>query len=139
MSFNPNQLKQPAALIASYAHQMAAVLVHYSQDEVPGGAANRPQATEVIACFMGFGLMMANSAYNFRGGCGSCHRAATDRQSMLAETDVTYALALFAELKGIPAKAVTPHLKSYLRPVYKQCVKDIRRRQDSLAALKALL
>lgn len=139
ISYNPNQLKQPAGLIASYAHNMAAAVVYYAGGEVPGGRQNWGQATEVVACFMGFGLMFANSAYTFRGGCGSCYSAAANRQASLGEDDVTYALALFCVLKQIPTRQVLPHLKKYLRPMYKRCVKDINKRRDSLSRLQALV
>jgi hypothetical protein len=90
----------------------------------------------VVAVFLGFGLLFANSAFNVRVGCGgSCATPANDRQNFLSQYDITYTLALFGVLKEIPDKQVLRHLKASLRGHYKHCVKDIRARPDALAGL----
>ena len=64
---------------------------------------------------MGFGVMMANSAYTFRGGCGSCFNAASNRQANLTENEIIFALAMFCKLKKITAKEGTLHLKKHFK------------------------
>ncbi len=45
--------------------------------------------------------MFANSAFTFRGSCGSCYNPNATRDTYLSEQEATYALAIFAVLKGI--------------------------------------
>ena len=92
--------------------------------------------TELIATFLGFGVMLANTSYQFRGGCGSCYNAAANRQTGFSEEEMIYSLALFCQLKGIANKEVLPHLKSYLRTVYKKSVRDIVRNGDEFTRLQ---
>ncbi len=134
--YDPGMLGNPEGMIAGFAHTLAHHLGGTVQEAPPGGPENWPHLTEVVAVFMGFGLMFANSAYNVRVGCGgSCGTTADDRQNFLSQYDITYALALFSTLKAIPDKQVLKHLKSSLRGHYKRCAKDIRSRTEALALL----
>ena len=139
VTYNPDQVLNPEALIATYAHQLAYQLGLLAKELPPGGEQNLPHVTEVLAVFMGFGLMFANSAFTFQtGGCGSCKRPGADRSSYLSQYDTTYALATFSVLKEIPNSKVLPHLKKSLRPFYKKALKEIRSREEELQQLKNL-
>ena len=136
VTYNPDQVLNPEALIATYAHQLAYQLGTQANEPPPGGEQNLPHVTEVLAVFMGFGLMFANSAFTFQtGGCGSCKRPGANRSSYLSQYDTTYALAIFSLLKQIPNNKVLPHLKKSLRPFYKKAVKEIRSREDEFQQL----
>ncbi|WP_455204034.1 hypothetical protein [Kaarinaea lacus] len=137
--FNPQQISKPEALIASYAHVLAHYLATTTQDPPPGGEEFWPHATEIVAIFMGFGVMIANSAYTFRGGCGSCYNPLAERSAFLSQDEATYALALFCVLKGIPNQDVLPHIKKYLRPTFKNAVKEIKEKAGELAKLKSVV
>lgn len=133
--YNAQQLAKPEALIAQFAHILAHYLGQTSEHAPPGGEQFWPQATELLAIFMGFGLMIANSAYTFRGGCGSCYNPLAERSAYLSQDEATYALAIFSTLKAIPVKDVSAHLKPYLRPVFKRAAKEVE--QDArLSALQ---
>jgi hypothetical protein len=136
--YHPSQLGKPQGLIASYAHLLARYLAQTAMELPPGGERFLPQATELLAVFMGFGIMIANSAYTFRGACGSCYNPLAERAASLSQDEATYALAIFCALKKIPDKEVLPHLKNYLRPVFKKAVKEIReKRPEELSRLIA--
>lgn len=138
--YDPALINNPEAMIASFAHTFAHYLGTLAQEPPPGGEENWPHITEVLATFLGFGLIMANSAHNVRiPRCGSCGPAPVDRQSFLSEHDMTYALAIFCALKGIPNSGVLPHLKSSLRGFYKQSAKEVAGREEALQQLRALL
>jgi len=140
ITYDANQINNPEAMIATFAHTLAHYLASTATEPPPGGEENWPQTTEVVAVFLGFGIMFSNSAYSFRaGGCGSCQGAAADRSNSLSQYDITYALAIFSQLKDIPTKQVTPHLKKSLRGYYKQCVKDLVKRTAELATLRSHL
>ncbi len=136
--FTPQQVGNPEALIASYAHALAHYLGTTANEPPPGGEAYWPQVTELLAVFMGFGVMMANSAYTFRGGCGSCYNPLANRSAFLSEGEMTYALAIFGVLKDIPDDDVLRHLKKHLRPVFKKAVREINERREDLKGLKPL-
>jgi hypothetical protein len=138
LTYEPNMVGNPEALIATYAHTFAHFMASLAAEEPPGGRENWPQVTEVLAVFMGFGLMVANTAYQApKGGCGGC-RAGAERTGALSQYDLTYALALFCSLKGIPNRDVLPHLKSSLRGFFKDAVKEIKRSEPDLGRLQAI-
>ena len=139
VGYDPDLLGNPEALIAGYAHALAHYLGQTATEPPPGGATYWPQVTEVLAVFMGFGLMFANSAFNVPvRSCGNCGGPAAERRSYLTQYESTYALAIFCLLKGVSSSAVLRHLKNSLRPFYRKCVKDLAEKQVELAGLRAI-
>ena len=136
--YNPQQINNPEGMIATYAHIVSFRMGQMVKSPPPGGTDYWPQATELLAVFLGFGLMFANSAYNFRGGCGSCYNPYAQRDAYLSEAEATYALALFSTLKGIPNSEVTPHLKGHLRGTYRRSIKEISNKMQEVNHLKQL-
>jgi len=138
IGYDPNQVSNPEAMIAGFVQVLAHYLGAAVPEDPPGGIQNWPQTTEVLGVFLGFGVLFANTAYHApAGGCGSCGGPPTERQVHLSQYDVTYALALFCVLKGIPNKAVLGALKGSLRGYFKRCRKDIERRPEMVARLSA--
>lgn len=138
IAYNPHQINNPEAMIASYAHTLAHYLGSMAQEPPPGEEELWPHMTEILAVFMGFGAMFANSASVFRGGCGRCHNPLAERTAFLSQDEITYALALFCVLKDIPNKEVLPHLKKHLRPIFKKAVKQLRQENTALDKLRAV-
>lgn len=135
--YDARLIGNPEALIAGFAHTLAYYLGRATQEPPPGGSANWPQVTEVLAVFLGFGLMFANSAFSFHpAGCGSCGTGNSGRQNYLSQWDVTYALAIFTVLKGISRREVKSHLKKSLRSHFNRCVADVKAREALLATLQ---
>jgi hypothetical protein len=125
LGFTPNQVNQPQDLIAGISQALASILVVSNKVLPPGGKDYLPQALDLVACFMGFGVIFANTAYQFKGGCGSCNNASLNRQAALTEPETLYALALFCVLKKEPIKNVKGHLKSHLRKDFVNAYKSI--------------
>lgn len=125
VSYNENQINQPQDLIASFAQTFSTILIVQSKQLPPGGVDFLPQAIDLVACFMGFGVMFANTAYQFKGGCGSCFNPRANRTVALPENEMLYCLALFCQLKSIKTKAVTPFLKSHLKSPFKKVLKEL--------------
>ena len=124
LSYDPEALNNPEAMIAVYAHTLAHYLGSSATEPPPGGAENWPQVTEILAVFLGFGLMFANTALILpRGGC--CGGPVVRRQAYVSQHDITYALAIFAALKGLPQKTVLAHLKKSLRGHFKQAMREV--------------
>ncbi len=129
IQYLPDMVRNPESLIASFAHQLAHYLATLAAERPPGGDDNWPHATEVLAVFLGFGVLMANSAGNVRiPRCGACAPPPVDRESWLSQYDISYALAIFCVLKGIPPAKVVAHLKKPLRGWFRRAYKDVQGR-----------
>ena len=139
ISYDPQAVGNPEAMIAGFAHSLAHHLGSMATEPPPGGLQNWPHLTEILAVFMGFGLMFANSAFNVRTrSCGSCGGSAAERYNFLSQYDITYALALFCVLKEIPNRDATPHLKKSLRGFFRRSVKEIHGRTAELERLRGI-
>jgi len=135
IAFHSSQLNQPQDLIAYLVQIQAGILVtqhsalasgtNVSGASAPGGKDVLAQTIDLVACFMGFGVIFANTAYQFKGGCGSCNNRNLNRQAALPELETVYALALFSVLKGIDIKPIKKELKSHLYKPFKQAHKEI--------------
>lgn len=136
ITYNPADMGDPEVMIATYAHTLAHYLGSMSTQEPPGGLENWPYITEVLAVFLGFGVMFANSALKFKGGCGSCGSNFVDRDNYLSQYDVTYALAIFCQLKNIPTRTANKYLKKSLRGYFSQAMKHVARQPDQLTDLR---
>ncbi|MEI8604544.1 hypothetical protein P4S61_05365 [Pseudoalteromonas sp. B160] len=100
VSFNPNQINQPQDLVASFAGTLATIMIHHVGVLPPGGKEFLPQAADAVACFLGFGVMMSNTVYQFKGGCGSCYNPYANRQAALSEPQTLFMHALICHFKG---------------------------------------
>ncbi|WP_456406636.1 hypothetical protein [Thiolapillus sp.] len=137
--YDMRHVGNPETLIAGFAHRLGQYLGQTAKEPPPGGVDNWPQATEVVAVYLGFGLMFANSAFVFpSGGCGSCNTAAP-RDNALSQWDCTYALALFTVLKGISPRLVRAHLKKSLRSYFTRCVADVSSRERLVQRLQGMI
>ncbi len=130
IAFHPNQLNQPQDLIAYLVQRKAGILVNQnsalaSSTSAPGGKEALAQTIDLVACFMGFGVIFANTAYQFKGGCGSCNNRNLNRQAALPELETVYALALFSVIKGCDIKPIKKALKSHLCKPFRQAHKEI--------------
>lgn len=134
--YNPQQISNPEGMISSFAHVISHHLGQMANQPPPGGNEYWPQVTELLGIYTGFGVMFANSAFTFRGGCGSCYNPQANRDAYLSEREATYALAIFAVLKEIPNSAISKHLKGHLRGVFKKAVKEIKAREHDLQRLR---
>lgn len=123
-----DQVSKPQDLTATIAHTCAQHLIWQSQLSPPGGMSHFEQAAEVLAVFSGFGLMLTNTAYTYRGSCARCYNPRANRQASLSEAESIYVLALFCHLKKIPKKQVFQFLKPYLKNSYKVALKQINLR-----------
>ncbi len=139
LSYDPIQINQPQVMVANYAAMFSGYLMSMSAEPPPGGDEYRLPSIELLGIFMGFGVMFSNTAYAFRGSCGSCHNHAANRTAVLSENEAIYATALFCVLKDIENAAVTGHLKSHLRGMYKQAVKQVKSYPQALQQLRHLM
>jgi hypothetical protein len=120
MSYNPQQINQPQDLIASYAQSLAYICVMEHGKATPGGEHLMPHTIELLANYFGFGVMLANTAYQFKRGCGSCYNPYANREAKLGEAEQIYALALMTRLTQTDPSKVKANLKPHLKSMFKQ-------------------
>ena len=126
LSYSSVMMKKPMDLVASMSNLIAQHYLLQSRQIPPAGPESFNETAEIISIFMGFGILVANSAYTFRGSCASCYDARANRSAALSENEAVFALALFTLLKEIPASHATAELKPYLRGTFKKAIKQIK-------------
>ena len=135
--YEPLQIRNPQAMIANYAHGLAHHLGHLAREHPPCDTDQWPHMAEAIAIYLGFGIIMANTANpTLKGGCGGCRPSTLDRSGFLSQYEASYALAIFCVLKEITAKDALQYLKGDLKSFFKKAYKDVSQRTQMLATLK---
>jgi hypothetical protein len=134
ITYNPASLADPATLVATFAHELSHYLIHSAQTAPPGGRELEEHATDLAAVFMGFGVLMANSAKSFGqfqdfGEIGWQMQA----RGYLSENALTTGVALFVVASGADAATAETALKDYLRKPFRHAVKAIVRDHPDLA------
>ncbi|AXV64312.1 hypothetical protein D0907_02980 [Pseudoalteromonas lipolytica] len=124
VSFNQSQINQPQDLVASFAGTLATILIHHVGVLPPGGKEFLPQASDALACYLGFGVMMSNTVYQFKGGCGCGYNPYANRQAALTESQTLFMHALVTHFKT--DNQTKKYLKPHLRSQYKKAQKQIK-------------
>ncbi|ROR94907.1 hypothetical protein EDC56_3720 [Sinobacterium caligoides] len=138
ITYNPASLSSPTQLVATFAHELAHYLTGTAIEPPPGGWDNWEFATDITATFLGFGVFMANSTFNFSQYTGSGSQGwKTTNSGYLTESEHIYALAIFLLLKSVPVDQATSCLKPNLKKLLKKAVKEIDN-SNIIAELKAI-
>lgn len=120
--YTPDLLHNPVGLAATFAHELAHLLVH-TLGVPPGGEALEEHATDCAAVYMGFGVFLANSARHFsQFGDGTYQGWSASTSGYLSENALVTALALF-EARFPSDRDTGGHLKDYLKPAYRKATK----------------
>lgn len=139
ITYNPSLLGRPEAMIATFAHELAHYLAHSVDVLPPGGEDFEEHATDLLAVVLGFGVFLANSAFTFEQYTDNESMGwSAQQQGYLSETQLTYALAVFVELKMIDPNTVEPYLDRNLRKFYRKCHKELGRRGEEIEKLRAI-
>ncbi|MBP2158087.1 MULTISPECIES: hypothetical protein [Asticcacaulis] len=136
IAYAPRLLKTPANLIATLAHELAHYVVHSIHDTLPCGPAEEEFLTDQTACFLGFGVFMANNVLAFEqwrdDGTGT-QGWSTSRSGYLPEADLVFNLALFLTAKDLPADDAMKYLKPHLAGHLKTALRDAETYKAELA------
>lgn len=130
ITYNPNLVNNPTQLVATYAHELAHYLTGSCPEEPPGGWDNWEFATDIAATFLGFGLFMANSAFNFQQFTAVDSQGwQYNRSGYLSEAEHIFSLAIFLRLRGMGVESALPYLKPSLKKLLKKAVKQLSNTQ----------
>lgn len=134
ISYNPDNLDDPATLVATLAHELAHYLVATAPAAPPGGWDLHEHVTDLAAVFLGFGIFMANNAKSFSGhtsfeGSGW----ASSLRGYLSEAALVTAIAISERLADRDPMAAARWLKPHLAADLKNATGYLARRHPDLA------
>lgn len=130
ITYNPGLVRNPTQLVATYAHELAHYLTGSCPEDPPGGWDNWEFATDIAATFLGFGLFMANSAFNFQQFTAVDSQGwQYNRSGYLSEAEHIFSLAIFLRLRGMGLESASQHLKPSLRKLLKKAAKQLSNNQ----------
>ncbi|RDS79801.1 hypothetical protein [Dyella psychrodurans] len=136
ITYNPSKLRDPMSLVATFAHELAHYRMATFPEQPPGGQEVREPATDLAAVFMGFGIFLANSRFNFSHfDDGRTAGWRWQQQGYLSDVEVLHMHAIFSVMLGIDQRETLPHLKSALRGIFKRVHKDVMRNEEVLKRL----
>lgn len=122
--YHPRLIAEPIGLVATMARGVSHYLLYEAPTELPGEADDREYFVDLGAVLLGFGVFLANAAFRFeQREEGVMIGWGYSRSGALSELDLSYTLALYAELLELPEREVLRHL----RPNPKGFVKDARK------------
>ncbi|ATW03577.1 hypothetical protein [Sphingorhabdus sp. YGSMI21] len=125
ISFNPAQLGDPTKLIATFAHELSHYLMSTAKTAPPGGWEVHELTTDLCSVYLGFGIFMATSAWNF---AASNEGWQYERQGYLNERMLITAMVIWETLaKRDPLEAL-PYLKPHLAKDTKMANKFVQKR-----------
>lgn len=128
--YDPELVAHSQALIAHFAREIAMRLIATARQAPPALDGNEAHVAELLATRMGFGVMLANTAFQVRvNQCGACKGPAAERDTALSRDDLAYALGLFCRRQGIPPGRARAHLNAPLRPALRHALRDLDRRE----------
>jgi hypothetical protein len=130
--YNPQLLNKPHQLVATFAHELAHLLINDLGDP-PGGPDLHEHATDCAAVYLGFGIFLANGARNFSQFQDSgMHGWQSEAAGYLSENALVTALAIFIRHFHMEAE-LGPYLKAYLRKDYKAAHRYIAREHPNIS------
>ncbi len=116
---------QPLTLVATFAHELARYLVDTFEEPPPGGELLRDPAIDFASVFMGFGVFMANAAFE-------------SPNHDLNEGELVHALAIFCILHRIPPESVERHLNAHLRKYLRLAARDLAQHESKFQRLRSV-
>lgn len=129
--YDPALLRDPDALVATFAHELAHLVIH-SLGMPPGGETLEEHATDCAAVYLGFGVFLANSARNFgQFNDGAMAGWQSETSGYLSENALVTAVAIFERRFSAGEKSLGA-LKGYLRKPYRKAARYLEKRHPQL-------
>jgi hypothetical protein len=141
ISYAANLVNEPISLIATLAHELGHLLIHGAPKKPICEADEEEFLTDLAAIYLGFGVFLANSAFEteqWRDDALGTQGWSTSRQGYLPESDIVFALALFVSVKELDPADVKATLKPRLVKSFEEAILDLRDRQSDIARIQRL-
>jgi hypothetical protein len=141
ITYDPDSISEPAKLIATFAHEIAHGIVITARSRPPGGEEFEEYAVDVTTAFLGFGIVGANSAFEFSqfsdigsGTQGWSYR----RMGYLSQMQWGFCLGVFLRLRGEPGDAALRWLSAGPAAALKKTMRYFDKNPERVPAAKAL-
>lgn len=139
ITYDPASLKDPTALVATLAHELAHYRLSAARGLPPGGEEMEEYATDLATIYLGFGLFGANSAFNFSQHADFMTQGwSWSRKGYLRERDWVFSLAVFFRLTERDAVLAKPWLKAHLFADFHKALRSLDARSELLEPLRAV-
>jgi len=126
ITYNPKIVSSPTQMVSTFAHELAHYLTSTAPEPPPGGWDNWEFATDIAGTFLGFGVFLANSVFNFRQySSGGIIGWQTTGGGYLSEAEHCYSLGIFLLLKNIGPDSVYPHCDGNIKALLKKAIKEL--------------
>jgi hypothetical protein len=113
------------SLVPRFARALAGFFVETFDEPPPGGGAFIEPAIDLATVFMGFGVFLANGAFE-------------SAEYDLNEGELVHALALFCLLRKIDPASVEPHLNAHLRKYLRLAARDLAQHKTRFQKLRSV-
>ena len=139
ITYHPRKLNDPMALIATFAHELAHYRTSSFPEPPPGGWEVWEPVTDLTAVFLGFGLFLVNSRFQFSQYMdGGTMGWRTQSQGYLSEPELLHMHAIFAALLSLPMADTLAHLKPAFRGTCRRLSGEVSKARGELGKLRAL-
>lgn len=141
ITYAPNLLDNPQALIAVLAHEIGHGIIHAAPMKPVCADDEHEFLTDLAAVYLGFGVFLANTAFQFTQwrddalGTQGWHSA---RSGYLPEADLIFATAIFLRAKNIDPAEARSCLKPHLATMLDKALRDLDAREPDIARIRAL-
>ena len=113
ITYSPSLLSEPAALIATLAHELCHYLMATVKEEPPCGWDEHEILTDLAAVHEGFGIFLSNSAFNFNQWTNIQSAGwQWSKRGYLSEAELGFSLGIFC----VRSKHDPEHIMRFLKP-----------------------
>ncbi len=137
VTYSHEKLKDPVSLAATLAHELCHYLVATIKEEPPTGWDDLEYLTDLTAIKEGFGIFLSRSSFQFQQwGDALTTGWGYSRQGYLSESEISFALALYAKLNDVDEDSIASNLKANARECFFLAMDDLAELDDWVGQLK---
>lgn len=137
ITYNQSLLTDPVSLVATLSHELSHFLMATARTLPPGEEHLLEFATDLTSVYLGFGIFLVNSHFQFeQHGDAFSQGWSSRRQGYMTERQLIFALAIFSTLLELEPGVVTAHLKSPLKRLFKRAVASLISEKEWLEKLR---
>jgi hypothetical protein len=126
VTYATSLLSRPDRLIATFAHELAHYLLASATSPPPSDADEMEFLTDLAAVYLGFGVFLANTRFEFEAiSDGPMQGWRWQNSGYLPEADLIYALALFLRAKEMDERSACEALKPHLAKILKRAMSEV--------------
>lgn len=139
ITYNPAHVENPLTLVSTFAHELSHYLTSTASHDPPYGWEHWEELTDLTSVFIGFGIFLANNAFNFQQYTDIDSQGwKTESYGYLKESELVFALAISLDLKEIDHQIAFSHIKPSLRKLLKKALKEIKTYKDEMSSLRKI-